>query len=75
MSRALTLVKKLRLFTNLSSYVLCIPHTNFPYQKHGEKSKYVVTPRELNILCGESNEINVKKLFLSFTAEKKIVCF
>ena len=35
----------------------------------------MVTPRELNMVCGESNEINVKKIVLSFTAEKKIVCF
>ena len=35
----------------------------------------VVTPREFNILCGESNEINVKKIVLSFTAEKKLFAF
>ena len=35
----------------------------------------VVTPRELNMVCGESNEINGEKNVLSFTAEKKIFCF
>ena len=34
----------------------------------------MVTPRELNMVCGESNEIN-GEIVLSFTAEKKIVCF
>ena len=35
----------------------------------------VVTPQELNMVCGESNEINDEKIVLSFIAEKKIVCF
>ena len=35
----------------------------------------VVTTRELNMVYGESNEINGNKIVLSFTAEKKIVCF
>ena len=35
----------------------------------------MVTPRERNMMCGKSNEINEKKIVLSFTAEKKIVCF
>ena len=36
----------------------------------------MVTTRELNMVYGESNEINGKKIVLSFTAEKKkIVCF
>ena len=35
----------------------------------------MVTPRELNMVYGESNEINGEKNLLSFTAEKKIVCF
>ena len=34
----------------------------------------LVTPRERNMMCGESNEINKKKIVLSFTAQKKIVC-
>ena len=34
----------------------------------------LVTPRERNMMCGESNEINEKKIVLSFTAQKKIVC-
>ena len=35
----------------------------------------MVTPQEINMVCGESNEINGEKIVLSFAAEKKIVCF
>ena len=35
----------------------------------------VVTPQELNMVCGESNEINGEQNCLSLTPEKKIVCF
>ena len=35
----------------------------------------MVTPQELNMVYGESNEINGLKFFLSFTAEKKLFAF
>ena len=35
----------------------------------------MVTPRELNIVYGESNEINGEKIVLSFTAEKHCLLF
>ena len=35
----------------------------------------MVTPRELNMVYGESNEINGEKIVLSFTAEKKMFAF
>ena len=31
----------------------------------------MVTPQELNMVCGESNEINGEKIVLSFTPDKK----
>ena len=35
----------------------------------------MVTPRELNMVYRESNEINGKKIVLSFTVEKKLFAF
>ena len=40
-----------------------------------KSSGNVVTPWEINMVYGESNEINGEKNVLSFTAKKKIVCF
>ena len=44
---------------NFSSYVLHITHKSFPYKKSPWKvSVDVVTPQELKMVYGESNEIN-----------------
>ena len=54
--------KNLSYLCNFSSSVLHIPHNSFPYQKIWLKVQVnVVTPRELNTVCGESNEINGEK--------------
>ena len=34
----------------------------------------VVTPQELQMVCGESNKINCEKIVFYSTAEKKINC-
>ena len=76
MSAALTLDKNLNYSGNFSSSVLHIPYNSFPYQKSQCKVQIIiVTPLELKMACGESNEINGEQNVLCLTAEKKIVCF
>ena len=43
----------------------CIPLNSFPYQKSRWKVQVnVMTPQELKMVCGESNEINGEKIIL-----------
>ena len=68
MSRTLTLDQTLKLFRQLGSSVVHIPHNSFPYQKSQWKVYVnVVTPQELKMMGREKNFV------FCLTAEKNVL--
>ena len=74
---SLTLGQKFKVIYATSAVLFYIFHKNSdPYQHFfGKVQVNMVKPQELNMVFGESNEINGEKIVLSLTSEKKIVCF
>ena len=75
----LTLDQKLKIFRQLQKF--CSAYSRIAFYCHGgKKSRWkvqvnVVKPQKLKMVCGESNEINGKKMFCVRPLRKKLLAF